>query len=131
MTAPCRLGPSPWKRCPTSSGLISACAIWTAILSHGIDYSLKYLAAKSASRKFPVAGVSQEQVITGLTRFRELILSGKSDSEIRATLRQEFRVLRSVGWDGSGEVLFTGYYTPIFEARLKPDSRFRYPVYMA
>ena len=95
----------------------------------GIDYSLKYLGAKSASRKFPVAGVTQEQVIKGLQRFRELILSGMTDSQIRDVLRREFRVLRSVGWDGSGEVLFTGYYTPIFEARLEPDSRFRYPVY--
>ena len=95
----------------------------------GIDHSLKYLNADSASRKFPVAGVTQEQVITSLKRFKELVLSGKSDSQIRKVLRREFRVLRSVGWDGSGEVLFTGYYTPIFEARLQPDSRFRYPVY--
>lgn len=95
----------------------------------GIEHSLTYLRAPSAAQHFPVAGVSQDQVERGLRRFRDLLLSGASDSEIRQVLRNEFRVYRSVGWDGSGEVLFTGYYTPIFEARTSPDARFRYPVY--
>lgn len=95
----------------------------------GIDHSLAYLAKPSSQQHFPVAGVSHRQVQEGLKRFQEVLLSGADDRELRRILRQEFRIYRSVGWDGSGEVLFTGYYTPIFDARLERDSTYRYPVY--
>ena len=35
----------------------------------------------------------------------------------------------SVGCDGEGTVLFTGYYTPIWPASLTRDARYRYPLY--
>lgn len=46
----------------------------------------------------------------------------------RKMLQREFMLLRSVGRDGSGEVLFTGYYEPLIDARRDPDEVFRYPV---
>lgn len=33
------------------------------------------------------------------------------------------------GSDQQGNVLFTGYFSPVIELRHKPDARFRYPVY--
>ncbi|WP_434356590.1 murein transglycosylase A [Parasalinivibrio latis] len=33
------------------------------------------------------------------------------------------------GGDGYGNVLFTGYFSPVIEMRHKPDALFRYPVY--
>ncbi|MBL7815320.1 MAG: MltA domain-containing protein [Saprospiraceae bacterium] len=35
------------------------------------------------------------------------------------------------GEDGDGNVLFTGYYSPIIPARRKSDAIFKYPVYLA
>lgn len=94
-----------------------------------IDHSLAYLDKPSASGRFPVAGVGLEEVRSGLVRFRRLVADGVSDAALAAALRRDFRVFRSVGWNGDGTVLFTGYYTPVFEARLARDERFRYPVH--
>lgn len=33
------------------------------------------------------------------------------------------------GTDGFGNVRFTGYYTPVLEARYQPDAEFKYPIY--
>lgn len=94
-----------------------------------IDRSLNYLGKPSAANHFPIAGVDQQSVIDGLQKFRQLVVSGATDSQINSALRRDFRVFRSVGWDRKGTVLFTGYYTPIFEARLQRDSVFRYPIH--
>ncbi len=41
---------------------------------------------------------------------------------------KRIKFLRLKG-DGTTNVQFTGYYTPIIQARRKPDQRFRYPLY--
>lgn len=98
-------------------------------LLQGIDNSLTYLGKPSSHRHFPIAGVSHADVHRGLERFRELITSGIDDSELNRRIRAEFDVYTSVGWNGRGDVLFTGYYTPIFDASLERTTRFRYPLY--
>jgi len=95
----------------------------------GIEHSLDYLDAPSSQEHFPLAGVTHDAVRRGLGRFRELLGEGLTDRALNAALRREFRVFRSRGWDGSGEVLFTGYYTPIFAASRRPTAEFRHPVY--
>lgn len=95
----------------------------------GIDASLKYLATPTAAKTYPRGGVSLEQVKAGLQRFRSLLAAGSSDAELNAAIRSDFKVMQSVGWDGRGSVLFTGYYTPIFDARLQPDATYRFPLY--
>jgi membrane-bound lytic murein transglycosylase A len=44
-------------------------------------------------------------------------------------IRSKFDVYMSVGCDGDGTVLFTGYYTPIFDGSMKRTERFQYPLY--
>ncbi|MDA3961551.1 MAG: MltA domain-containing protein [Planctomycetota bacterium] len=95
----------------------------------GIQHSLSYLGTPTASAKYPVAGVSKEQVVMGLSRFAELLESGVGEAELNRALRDEFRLYRSVGWDGQGVVLFTGYYTPIFRGSKTRSERYRFPLY--
>jgi membrane-bound lytic murein transglycosylase A len=58
------------------------------------------------------------------------ILESTADADARtARLHDEFLLLRSVGRDGRGEVLFTGYYEPILEASRRPVEPFVVPVY--
>ncbi|NLI77373.1 MAG: murein transglycosylase A [Candidatus Riflebacteria bacterium] len=40
-----------------------------------------------------------------------------------------FRLYRSQGEDGQGNVQFTGYFTPRLEVAAAPDARFRFPLY--
>ena len=42
---------------------------------------------------------------------------------------EEFEIYESVGWNGEGVVLFTGYYAPDFPASLEPTAQFQYPIY--
>lgn len=44
-------------------------------------------------------------------------------------LQKEFLLLRSVGRDGGGEVLFTGYYEPLLDARRESTPLYGHPVY--
>jgi membrane-bound lytic murein transglycosylase A len=44
-------------------------------------------------------------------------------------INKDFVFYRSVGSDGSGRVLFTGYYEPMLSCRAFQDETFRYPLY--
>ncbi len=46
-----------------------------------------------------------------------------------AQIKKEFDFYRSVGSDGSGKVLFTGYYEPTLSCRMNADDVFKYPLY--
>lgn len=46
-----------------------------------------------------------------------------------AALKERFEPFASVGSDGAGEVLFTGYYEPVLKGSTRAGGRFRYPLY--
>lgn len=96
----------------------------------GIAYSRSWLMSPGAKKSFPSPeGITLEQTLAGLRRFEELLKSGATDAMINQAIQQEFLVFESVGWNGAGEVLMTGYCTPIMNGRLQPDQEFRFPVY--
>jgi membrane-bound lytic murein transglycosylase A len=69
------------------------------------------------------------ELAAGVVRFQELVRNTPDPRHLRKALQSEFILLRSVGRDGHGEVLFTGYYEPIIEARREPEPGFEVPVY--
>ncbi|MBE9178002.1 murein transglycosylase A [Oculatella sp. LEGE 06141] len=111
----------------------------TAAASHdrqmlltAIDHSLRYLrtsAAASAYRQYPVPGVTLNRVRRSLERFRQLVLTAQSPTELRSAVIQEFDVYQSVGRDGQGTVAFTGYFEPTYAASRTPTPEYRYPLY--
>ena len=98
-------------------------------LDEACENSLDYLDKPSAQGFFPVSGISHEQIRSSLIEFRALLASGKGADELNAELRRRFDVYTTVGYDDHGSVLFTGYYTPIFDASLSRTDRFRYPLH--
>jgi len=110
---------------------VSFNAAHRAELHTAIAHSLSYLATKSADRKYatPIAGITKEAVIKGLKQLDELIGSSSNEADFNAAIRNRFRAFKSVGCDGRGTVLFTGYYTPIFNASLTQTGEYRYPLY--
>jgi membrane-bound lytic murein transglycosylase A len=44
-------------------------------------------------------------------------------------IRRRFDVYESVGYDGSGTILFTGYFAPVFPASRTPSGRFTHPLF--
>ena len=98
-------------------------------LREALAGSIRYMSKASSRRYYPYGQISHEQALASLKAFAALLDSGMTAPQLNATLRERFDVYTSVGWDGSGGVLFTGYYTPIFDASLTATERFRYPIH--
>jgi membrane-bound lytic murein transglycosylase A len=58
-----------------------------------------------------------------------LIAENLEPKEFRRRLKKKFNVYKAAGRAGNKKVLFTGYFEPVFEARLTPDQTFRHPIY--
>ncbi|MBE8992067.1 murein transglycosylase A [Nostoc sp. LEGE 12450] len=102
-----------------------------ALLS-AIARSLQYLQtanATTAYQNYQVAGITRDRVFKSLTRFRELVLTTNSATELHQAIEREFVLYQSVGKDNQGSVLFTAYYEPIYAASRVPTPEYRYPVY--
>jgi membrane-bound lytic murein transglycosylase A len=98
-------------------------------LEAAVRNSLNYLSKPSSRQFFPYSDISHEQVVMGLETFLQLLRSGGRPDEINALIRAYFDVYESVGCDDLGTVLFTGYYTPIFDGSWKPTTRFAHPLH--
>ena len=98
-------------------------------LRQSIDNSFNYLSKPSSQRYFPSCGISHSHAVRSLREFAGLIDSGLKGRQLDAAIRDRFDVYMSVGCDDKGTVLFTGYYTPIFDGSPVRTEQFRYPLY--
>lgn len=98
-------------------------------LVEAIDASLAYYAKPSSQKYFPYLDISHERAVASLHEFREVLMTCSSGAELNARIVERFEVYRSIGWDGSGDMLFTGYCEPIYEASFERTDRFRFPIY--
>ena len=98
-------------------------------LRKAIDYSLDYLKKPSSQQVFPYGEITHKQAEDSLSALAQLIDSGAGGARLNALIRERFDVYISVGCDDRGTVLFTGYYTPIFEGARQPGGRYQYPLY--
>ena len=98
-----------------------------------LDESIAYFKKPSSQKYFPYqtadSTITHEMQLDGLQTLRRIIEVSQTPDEFHGRIMGAFDVYRSVGWDGRGVVLFTGYYTPIFDGSLSADARFRYPLY--
>ncbi|MBN2183378.1 MAG: MltA domain-containing protein [Sedimentisphaerales bacterium] len=98
-------------------------------LRSSIANSLNYLQKPSSRQFFPCGQITHNQTVASLQAFAELLDSGLTGAQLNQAIRQKFDVYISVGCDDRGTVLFTGYYTPVFDASFTRSRRFRYPLY--
>jgi len=111
-----------------------------AALVRSIDHSLTYLQAPSSKRFFPYADITHDRAVATLQALRQLAASPTADWNDE--IRRRFDVYQSVGAPTpdplagpapspgySGEVLFTGYFTPIYNASLTRTGPYQWPVY--
>lgn len=95
----------------------------------GIDGNLRYLNSRNAaafySRQEKFGGPSRAAIRRSLRRLQLLLKVNQSPQKLDAALRRDFTL-----WQPTpAPVHFTGYFEPVYEARLRPDARFRYPIY--
>lgn len=69
------------------------------------------------------------QVRKSQEAFLDLILSAPDTKTLKREIKKNFILYRAAGRTGNSKVLFTGYYEPVFDASLKEEGSFRYPIY--
>ena len=101
----------------------------TSALKDAISRSINYLSKPSSQKFYPSNGIAHKRVVASLTTFAGMLDSGLRGPQLNTAIRDRFDVYISVGCDDNGTVLFTGYYTPIFNGSTVSTDRFRYPLY--
>ncbi|MBW4641779.1 MAG: murein transglycosylase A [Goleter apudmare HA4340-LM2] len=97
-----------------------------------IDRSLQYLKtarAENAYKAYQIPEITRDRVLKSLTRFRQLLITTNSPTELHAAIEREFVLYQSIGKDSKGSVLFTAYYEPFYSASRVPTPKYRYPAY--
>lgn len=100
-------------------------------LKTAVRNSLSYFAKPSSKQFFPYDQITHAQAVATLEEFLKLLDSGARPDEINGLICATFDVYESVGCDDEGTVLFTGYYTPIFEGSPVQTEEFGSPLYKA
>ncbi|MEC4803568.1 MAG: murein transglycosylase A [Jaaginema sp. PMC 1079.18] len=101
-------------------------------LLQAVDHSLRYLNTPTAARaysNYPVEGITVDRVRRSLVRFRQLVANSRSPEELQGAVQREFTFYKSSGRDASGDVHFTAYYVPMYQASRVRTEEYRYPLY--
>ena len=98
-------------------------------LLEAISNSLNYMNKPSSQKFYPYGGITHEHAVRTLQELKKLVASGLTPQQMNTVLREKFDTYISVGCDNQGTVLFTGYYTPIFNGSPIRTDRYKYPLY--
>ncbi len=98
-------------------------------LGVALDRSVAWFDNPSSADHYPVAGIDFRRAHASTYALREVLADANSSQDFHAAVRAEFDCYRSVGYDGMGSVLYTGYYTPIFRGSRERTAAYRYPLY--
>jgi membrane-bound lytic murein transglycosylase A len=100
-------------------------------LIQGVRRNLEYLdrLAPETVFRYGPHDFTCQQVRESQEAFLDLLSRGLDADQLTRQIRKKFHVYRATGRRGTGRVLFTGYYEPIYEGRLARDEIFRYPLY--
>ena len=69
------------------------------------------------------------QVRESQEAFIHLIMENPDPDRLNKAISENFLLYRATGHNGNGQVLFTGYFEPVYDAGRTPDETFRYPIY--
>ncbi len=104
-------------------------------LRHAVDHSLEYFARPGSARGYPYLDISHERAVASLHAFRTMLDQLPPPAQFDAAIARMFDVYQSIGApspDGSGytnRVLFTGYFTPTYDASLTRGGPYQWPLY--
>jgi len=100
-------------------------------LAESVSNTLDYLSKLPPDRAFEFGPdtYTAAELKGSLSGLHDFLLKGPSPEELAAYIRDNFVVYRATGFDGLGNALMTGYYTPELFARHEPGAGYFYPVY--
>jgi membrane-bound lytic murein transglycosylase A len=106
-----------------------------ARIRQSIAYSLEYLGKPSSQHFYPYYDISHDRAVATLHALDALAAdSSITADQIDQQIRSNFEVYQSVGAPDSngeytGQVRFTGYFTPIYNASLTRGGDYQWPLY--
>ena len=100
-------------------------------LVRSLEKNLEYLEKKKDDYCFQYGpdAFTKQQVIDTQRFFLNLLQKTENDTELDQYIRKYFKVYRAKGRGWKRQILFTGYFEPIFEGSLTPDEIYKYPIY--
>jgi membrane-bound lytic murein transglycosylase A len=95
------------------------------------ESSLGYLRRVSPAKRFTFGPYSMTaaQMAAMIEEIKDLLYREPDPVARAAWLRRKYALLESIGRDGQGDVLMTGYYEPMLAARRQARGSFQHPVY--
>jgi peptidoglycan lytic transglycosylase A len=69
------------------------------------------------------------QVKESQESFLNLIRENPDPVRLEKAIKENFLIYRATGHNGNDQVLFTGYFEPLYDASMAPDETFTYPLY--
>ena len=99
-------------------------------LIRALKNQIRYFARLKQPVEYPFGetSISSETILLTLIRFLK-ILEENNEKDLNRLIRDNFDLYQSTGKRGKGVITFTGYYLPLLDGSLKPDSVYRYPLY--
>jgi len=94
-----------------------------------LNRSVTWYNIPSSQRTFPISGISHIHAQTSALAMLSIIENAASPQEAAAQINAQFDVFKSVGWNGQGDVLLTGYFSPEFDASLEKTAAYSFPLY--
>ncbi len=93
--------------------------------------SLEYFNRLPENRlcRFGNVDYSVAELKESLLAFLEILRHFDSAETFRKKIEETFDVYQSVGSDGEGVVLFTGYYAPVLDGSREETAEYRFPIY--
>lgn len=100
-------------------------------LEKAVSRSLRYFNRIKDKRtfRFGSQGYTVREMKDSLALFLRIMRSADPPAVKEKRIRASFDFYKAAGREGSGRVLFTGYYEPVLEGSLEKTEVYRYPVY--
>lgn len=100
-------------------------------LELAVENNMEYLHRLKPDYVFNYGGnrFTCSHVIKSQKLLLKIIKTVKGPHELKKEIKRHFVVYRATGRAGDRDVLFTGYFEPVYDGRIKPDDIYKYPIY--
>ena len=100
-------------------------------LAEAIRQSLTYCDRVPDDRRFRfgATAIDKARMVRSLELFRDFIAGRPDRDQLNRFIRERYQVYRSVGRPPDDDVLFTGYFEPLYPGSLTPAPGYSIPVY--
>ncbi|MDG2423601.1 MAG: MltA domain-containing protein [Phycisphaerales bacterium] len=108
-------------------------AAWEArdlFLQDSMDESISWFDKESTLDWYPHDGIDHARARASVVAMRELVTESTDSESFQRGVREQFDVYESVGCDGDGTILFTGYFSPVLDGKTAPTDADDTPLYL-